>query len=96
MIPVLLMAMLGGHITELFDRWDHTLQTGTDVDYTVVIIAACVGVVFAVAKILIALFRYSPRQEDSPEEQSFSFFPAMFPEISVAGPSPPLPLPLRI
>lgn len=47
---ILLTGMLGGHITELFDHWDHTLQTGRDVDYTVVIIAATVGVVFAVAK----------------------------------------------
>jgi len=39
--------MLGGQVTELFDHWDHTLQTGSDVDYTVVIIAACVGVVVA-------------------------------------------------
>jgi hypothetical protein len=51
---VVLAGMLGGHITELFDHWDHTLQTGRDVDYTVVIIAACVGVVFAVGKKLIS------------------------------------------
>jgi hypothetical protein len=42
--------MVGGQITELFDPWDHTLQTGRDVDYTVVIVAACLGVVFAAAK----------------------------------------------
>lgn len=51
---VILAGMLGGQITELFDHWDHTLQTGRDVDYTVVIIAACVGVVFAVGKKLIS------------------------------------------
>jgi|SRR5579859_1976002 len=51
---VVLAGMLGGHITELFDHWDQTLQTGRDVDYTVVIIAACVGVVFAVGKKLVS------------------------------------------
>lgn len=91
-----LAAMLGGHVTELFDHWDRTLQTGRDVDYTVVIVAACAGVVFVVAKGLVALFRHSPKQEDSPVQQSFSFFQTMFPEISAAGPSPPPLLPLRI
>ena len=51
---LVLGVMLGGHVTELFDHWDHTLQTGRDVDYTVVIIAACVGVVFAVGKKFVA------------------------------------------
>lgn len=51
---IVLAGMLGGQITELFDHWDHTLQTGRDVDYTVVIIAACVGVVFEVGKKLIS------------------------------------------
>jgi hypothetical protein len=52
---IILAGMLGGQITELFDHWDHTLQTGRDVDYTVVIIAACVGVVFAVGKRLVSV-----------------------------------------
>jgi hypothetical protein len=51
---IVLAGMLGGQITELFDHWDHTLQTGHDVDYTVVIIAACVGVVFAVGEKLVS------------------------------------------
>ena len=46
-------AMLGGHVTELFDHWDHTAQTGRDVDYTVVAVAACLGVVFAISKKLV-------------------------------------------
>lgn len=50
---IVLAGMLGGQITELFDHWDHTAQTGRDVDYTVVIIAASLGVVFAVGKKLI-------------------------------------------
>jgi hypothetical protein len=28
----------------MFDKWDHTLQTGNDTEYTFVIIALCVGV----------------------------------------------------
>jgi hypothetical protein len=47
----LIAAMFGGHVTELFDRWDHTMRTGKDADYAVVVIAACAGVVFVAAKV---------------------------------------------
>ncbi len=56
-VLVVLAAMLGGQVTELFDHWDHTPQTGRDVDYTVVIVAACLGVVFAVANKLASTIR---------------------------------------
>ena len=95
-VLITLAAMLGGHMTELFDHWENTLQTGSDVDYTVVILAACAGVVFVAAKNLVVLFRPSPKHEDSPAQQSFSLFQTIFPEISLAGPSPPPLLPLRI
>lgn len=49
-IVAALAAMLGGHITELFDQWDHTLRTGRDADYTVVLIAACAGAAFIAGK----------------------------------------------
>jgi hypothetical protein len=32
------------HVAEIFDQWDHTLQTGDDTEYTFVILALCVGV----------------------------------------------------
>ncbi len=51
---IILAGMLGGHITELFDHWDHTMQTGRETDYTVVVLAASVGVVFAVGKRLLS------------------------------------------
>jgi len=31
-------------VSEMFDQWDHTLQTGNDTEYTFVIIALCVGI----------------------------------------------------
>ena len=58
-VLIILAAMLGGHMTELFDHWENTLQTGSDVDYTVVILAACAGVVFVAAKSLVVLDRKS-------------------------------------
>ena len=95
-VLITLVAMLGGHVTEMFDRWENTLQTGRDIDFNVVIIAACAGVVFVVAKSLVVLFRQLSKHEDSPAQQSFSLLQTIFPEIATAGPSPPPLLPLRI
>ena len=95
-VLIILVAMFGGHVTELFDRWDNTLQTGRDIDYSIVIVAACVGVVFAAAKGLIGLLRRSPKQEDSPVQPSFLFVQIVFPEVAAAGPSPPSLSSLRV
>ena len=43
---IVLLFTIGGHISELFDTWDHTFQTGREADYSVVLIAAVVGSVF--------------------------------------------------
>jgi len=36
---------------EMFDHWDHTLQTGNDTEYTLVLLALCVGMVCALARL---------------------------------------------
>src|SRR5258708_33328437 len=38
---------------EMFDHWDHTLQTGNDTEYTVVLLALCVGMVCALARLIV-------------------------------------------
>src|SRR5690349_10624520 len=73
-VLITLTAMLGGHVTEMFDRWENTLQTGRDTDFNIVIVAACAGIVFVVARSLVVLFRQSLKHEDSPVQQSFSLF----------------------
>ena len=35
------------HVAEIFDQWDHTLQTGDDTEYTFVLLALCVGVAYS-------------------------------------------------
>lgn len=35
---------LSSQAAEMFDRWDHTVQTGNDTEYTFVVLALCVGV----------------------------------------------------
>jgi len=56
----LIAAMFGGHVTELLDRWDHTMRTGKDADYAVVVIAACAGAVFVATQVS-RLFRRARR-----------------------------------
>ena len=45
-IVLVLVICLGGHVSELLDFWDHTLQTGKDIDYSLVGVAVLMGVVF--------------------------------------------------
>jgi hypothetical protein len=40
---LLLLVCLCGHIAETFDFWDHTLQTGSDIEYGLVIVALVAG-----------------------------------------------------
>ncbi len=42
-------------VAETFDHWDHTLQTGRDTEYTLVLLALCVGVVYTVARLIVTL-----------------------------------------
>lgn len=40
-------------VLEMFDRWDHTLQTGQDTEYSLVLIALCLGVAYVLARFAI-------------------------------------------
>ena len=96
---LILAGILGGQITELFDHWDHTLQTGRDVDYTVVVIAACVGVVFAVGKKLVSVswrFLVPVKNPSAMTSQLFSWFRTTSAEPLATGPPISALSPLRI
>ena len=41
-------------IVELFDQWDHTVQTGNDTEYTLVVVGLCVGVAYTFARFVLA------------------------------------------
>jgi len=38
---------LSCQVAEIFDQWDHTVQTGSDTEYTFVVLALCVGVAYS-------------------------------------------------
>lgn len=47
-------------ILETFDHWDHTAKTGSDTEYTFVVLGLCIGATYAFAHViskLIALRR---------------------------------------
>jgi hypothetical protein len=46
---LLLLICLCGHIAETFDFWDHTLQTGNDIEYSLVMVALVAGAGFGLA-----------------------------------------------
>ena len=40
-------------LVEMFDQWDRTLQTGNDTEYLLVLVALCVGAVFALRRLIL-------------------------------------------
>jgi len=52
-IAAILAISLGAPIAELFDSWDPPLQTGSDTEANMVVVALCVGVAFAVGTIVV-------------------------------------------
>ena len=46
-INAVLLICLLCPILELFDQWDHTVQTGNDTEYVLVVVGLCVGVAYA-------------------------------------------------
>lgn len=40
---LVLLICLWGHVAELFDHWDHTLETGNDAEYSLVIVVILAG-----------------------------------------------------
>ena len=54
---LILMLCVWGHVSELFDHWDNTFQTGNDIEYSTVIVALIAGAVFGVTRFALAVLR---------------------------------------
>jgi hypothetical protein len=52
-IAAILAISIGAPIVELFDSWDQTLQTGSDTEANVAVVALCIGVAFAIGTIVV-------------------------------------------
>ncbi len=42
-------------LLDMFDQWDHVLQTGHDTEYPLVVLALCIGAAFVLARLIITL-----------------------------------------
>jgi hypothetical protein len=59
---LLLLVCLCGHVAEIFDFWDKTLQTGNDIEYSLVMVALVAGSGFGIAHVAAIVMRNaSPR-----------------------------------
>jgi hypothetical protein len=54
---LLLVVCLGGHVAETFDFWDHTLQTGNDIEYSLVIVVLIAGAGFGLTGVAAVAMR---------------------------------------
>ena len=54
---LLLLVCLCSHVAETFDFWDHTLQTGSDIEYSLVIVVLVAGAGFGLAHVAAVTMR---------------------------------------
>lgn len=88
---LVLLICFGGHFSEMFDRWEHTLQTGNDADYAAVVIAVVAGASLASIGVAFRLFSKSQCTDFRPALRAESLPPVLFVVVPLA-PSPPLSL----
>jgi hypothetical protein len=85
-------------ILEIFDDWDHTMQTGNDSEYALVVLALCVGAANSFARLICksALLGFVAKDVlGSCSSKCFLLAPCGF-TLSIFDRTSPLPLPLRI
>jgi hypothetical protein len=85
-------------LLETFDTWDHTIQTGNDTEYTLVILALCVGVAYSFARFIlksVLLGFVAKSVSASCVQKSLLSAAGSFTVLLFDATSPP-PLPLRI
>jgi hypothetical protein len=97
-IAIVLLTCLVCPLVEMFDHWDHSLQTGNDTEYASVLLALCVGVAYSFACFIFksALLDFVAKSVfASCAQKTFFSAPYSFPLLTFDATSPP-PLPLRI
>jgi hypothetical protein len=82
-------------LVETFDNWDHTIQTGNDTEYALVILALCVGVAYSFARFIFksGLLSFVAKSVfASSVQRSLLSAPCSFTLLLFDATSPPLPL----
>ena len=96
-IAIVLITCLVCPLVEIFDHWDHTLQTGNDTEYALVALALCVGVAYSFARFIFnsALLGFVAKSVFASYAQKSLSTPCSFTLLLFDATSPPS-LPLRI
>jgi hypothetical protein len=97
-VTLVLLTCLICPLVEMVDDWDHTIQTGNDTEYVLVVLALCVGVAYSFACFTFksALLGFVAKSRfASCAQKSFFSVPCGFALLLFDPTSPPL-LPLRI
>lgn len=59
-VSLILLTCLVCPVMQMFDRWDHEVQTGQDTESALVVVALCLGVTFSLIRALVANYENSP------------------------------------
>src|SRR5258707_3959057 len=97
-VTLVLATCLVSPLVEVFDTWDHTIQTGNDTEYALVLLALCVGVAYSFARFVFKsppLAFVAKSVFASCVQDSFLSAPCGFTLLLFDATSPPT-LPLRI
>jgi hypothetical protein len=56
---IILVTCIVCPLVDLFDTWDHAIQTGNETEYALVVLALCVGLAYSFARFVLtfSLFR---------------------------------------
>lgn len=96
-VALILATCLGCPLVEMFDRWDKTLQTGTDTEYVFVVLALCVGVAYVFARLVPKISLLASAAEALSNMSARPIFPALKESYStVLIPVSPPTLALRV
>ena len=84
-------------LLDMFDQWDHAFQSGTDSEYPLVILALCVGMAFALGRLILRISQDLPTSSIRYAIQStFNPLSLLIRQTVLAIPSSSPPLSLRI
>src|SRR5258708_8599151 len=96
-VTLVLLTCLICPLLETFDTWDHTVQTGNDTEYALVVLALCIGVAYSFARFIFksALLGFVATTVFTSYAQK-SLFPTVCTLTALLCDATSPPLPLRI
>jgi hypothetical protein len=97
-VTLALLSCLICPLVEMFDTWDHTIQTGNDTEYALVVLALCVGVAYSFARFLfkfVLVGFFAESLLPACVQKTFFAWPSTF-ALPLIDPTSSPPLPLRI